>query len=72
MTKWKTVYGELEVPDNNPEPENLIQCFDGFYSILEKEQFCLKLQQQQPDFIERNKRLMKAGKIEFDEYEELI
>jgi hypothetical protein len=29
------------------------------------------MQQQQPDFIERNKRLMKAGKIEFDEYEEL-
>lgn len=71
MTKWKTIYGELEVPDHNPEPENLIPCFDGFYSILEKERFCLKLEQQQPDFIERNKRLMKAGKIKFDEYEEV-
>ncbi len=71
MTVWKTAYGELEVPDHNPEPENIIHRFDGFYSILEKERFCLELQQQQPDFIERNKRLMKAGKIEFDEYEEV-
>ena len=71
MSVWKTAYGELEVPDHNPEPENIIHRFDGFYSILEKERFCLKLQQQQPDFIERNKRLMKAGKIIFDEYEEV-
>ena len=33
--------------------------------------YCRKLQQQQPNFIERNKRLMKAGKIELNEYEEV-
>ncbi len=35
------------------------------------ERFCLDLQRQQPSFIERNKRLMESGKIEFDEYEEV-
>ena len=43
MTVWKTAYGELEVPDHNPEPENIIHRFDGFYSILEKERFCLEI-----------------------------
>lgn len=71
MTVWKTIFGELEVPDHNPEPDNILICFDGYYSISEKEHFCLELQRQQPCFIERNKRLMKAGKVKFDEYEEV-
>lgn len=71
MAVYKTAFGDLNIPDPVAGPEELLQCFDGFGNILEKERFCLKLQQQQPDFIERNKRLMKAGKIEFDEYEEV-
>lgn len=35
------------------------------------EDFCLALQRMQPEQIERNRRLMKAGMIEFDEYEEV-
>ena len=35
------------------------------------EEFCLTLQRMQPDQIERNRRLMKAGLIEFDDYEEV-
>lgn len=34
------------------------------------EDFCLTLQRIQPEQIQRNRRLMKAGLIEFDEYEE--
>ena len=36
------------------------------------EEFCLALQRNTPEFIERNRRLMKAGKIDFDEYEEVL
>ena len=35
------------------------------------EEFCLCLQRMQPETIEMNRRLMKAGNIEFDEYEEI-
>ncbi len=35
------------------------------------EDFCLTLQRMQPDQIERNRRMMKAGMIEFDDYEEV-
>ena len=35
------------------------------------EDFCLALQRNSPEFIERNRRLMRAGKIEFDEYEDV-
>lgn len=35
------------------------------------EDFCLTLQRMQPEQIERNRRLMKAGLIEFDDYEEV-
>ena len=35
------------------------------------EDFCLALQRMQPEQIERNRRLMKAGMIEFDDYEEV-
>ena len=38
----------------------------------DKEEFCLALQQMQPEQIERNRRLMKAGLIKFDEYEEVL
>ena len=36
------------------------------------EEFCLALQRNTPEFIEMNRRLMKAGKIDFDEYEEVL
>lgn len=36
------------------------------------EDFCLALQRMQPEQIERNRRLMKAGLIKFDEYEEVL
>lgn len=35
------------------------------------ERVCLELQRRQPDFAERNRRLIKAGKIDFDDYVEL-
>jgi len=35
------------------------------------EDFWLTLQRMQPEQIERNRRLMKAGLIEFDDYEEV-
>ncbi len=35
------------------------------------ERFCLDLQRRQQSFIDMNRRLMEAGKINFDEYEEL-
>lgn len=35
------------------------------------EEFCLALQRMQLEQIERNRRLMKAGMIEFDDYEEV-
>ncbi len=35
------------------------------------EDFCLTLQRMQPEQIERNRRMMKAGMIEFDDYEEV-
>lgn len=35
------------------------------------EDFCLNLQRMQPEQIERNRRMMKAGMIEFDDYEEV-
>lgn len=35
------------------------------------EDFRLTLQRMQPDQIERNRRMMKAGMIEFDDYEEV-
>ena len=71
MAVYKTAFGDLEIPDLEAGTEELNRCYNGFGSILEKERFCLELQRQQPDFIEMNKRLMKAGKIIFDEYEEV-
>ena len=35
------------------------------------EEFCLALQRNTPDFIEMNKNLMRAGKIDVDDYEEI-
>lgn len=35
------------------------------------EDFCLTLQRMQLEQIERNRRLMKAGLIEFDDYEKV-
>ena len=35
------------------------------------EDFCLTLQRMPLEQIERNRRLMKAGMIEFDDYEEV-
>ena len=35
------------------------------------ERFCLDLQRRQQSFIDMNRRLMEAGKIDFDEYEEI-
>ena len=35
------------------------------------EDFCLTLQRMQPEQIERNRRMIKAGMIEFDDYEEV-
>lgn len=35
------------------------------------EDFCLNLQRMQPEQIERNRRMMKAGMIEFDDNEEV-
>ena len=36
------------------------------------EEFCLALQRNTPEFIEMNRRLIKVGKIDFDEYEEVL
>ena len=35
------------------------------------EEFCLALQRNTPDFIEMNRNLMRAGKIDVDDYEEI-
>lgn len=51
---------------------------DGFIALalacqnyrIGLERFCRALQSMQSSTIETNRRLMKAGKIEFDEYEE--
>ena len=36
------------------------------------EDSCLALQRNSPAFIEWNRRLMKTGLVEFDEYEEIL
>lgn len=46
-----------------------LEQFRGSREAMER--YCLDLQRKQQDFIDMNRRLMEAGKIEFDEYEEL-
>ena len=71
MTKWKTVYGELEVPDDI-HLDIHTDMADGFDTLcISVGRSFGKSQRQKSAEIERNKRLMRAGKIEFDEYEEI-
>ena len=71
MTKYKTAYGVLDIPDDI-HLDIHTDMADGFDNL------CItvgrsfgKSQRQKSAEIERIKRLMKAGKIEFDEYEEV-
>lgn len=48
-------------------PKELLEIMG--YSMKEIEYFHLR--RQKPEDIERNKRMMKSGEIEFDEYEEV-
>ena len=63
MTKYNTAYGVLNVD---------IDMADGFDCLcISVGRSFGKSRKQKLAVIERNKRLMKAGKIEFDEYEEV-
>lgn len=57
-----------QIPKERLTPE-ILMAF-GF-SKQEIERLLRRFQQMQPEQIERNRRLMKAGKIDFDEYEEV-
>lgn len=46
-----------------------LEQFRGSREAMER--YCLDLQRKQQDFIDMNRRLMEAGKIDFDEYEEI-
>lgn len=46
-----------------------LEQFRGSREAMER--FCLDLQRRQQSFIDMNRRLMDADKIDFDEYEEL-
>jgi len=63
-----TIVFSVQVPREEMTPE-LLREFG--YSELEIERYLRAYQLMQPEQIERNRRLMKAGKIEFDEYEEV-
>lgn len=70
MTKYNTAYGVLDVPDDiNTDVD--IDMADGFDCLCFTVSRSFGKTQKQKAIIERNKRLMKAGKIEFDEYEEV-
>ncbi len=63
MTKFNTAYRVLEFD---------IDMADGFDCLcISVGRSFGKSQRQKSAEIERNKRLMRAGKIEFDEYEEV-
>lgn len=52
--------------------QDAVPSFEQFQGSREAmERFCLDLQRRQQSFIDMNRRLMEAGKINFDEYEEL-
>ena len=71
MTKYNTKYGVLDVPDDIITHID-IDMADGFDCLcVSVGRSFGKTRKQKLAIIERNKRLMKAGKIEFDEYEEI-
>ena len=52
--------------------QDIIPSLEQFRGSKEAmERYCLNLQHRQQGFINMNRRLMEAGKINFDEYEEL-
>ena len=59
----------MPVPIINNAVALALENFQG--SREDMERFCLSLQRRQKSFIDCNRRLMKAGKIDFDEYEEI-
>ena len=59
----------MPVPIINNAVALALENFQG--SREDMERFCLFLQRRQKSFIDCNRRLMKAGKIDFDEYEEI-
>ena len=70
MTKYNTAYGVLDVPDDiNTDVD--IDMADGFDCLCITVGRSFGKTRKQKAIIERNKRLMKAGKIIFDEYEEV-
>ena len=71
MTKYNTAYGVLDVTDDiNTDVD--IDMADGFDCLcVSVGRSFGKTRKQKLAIVERNKRLMKAGKIEFDEYEEV-
>ncbi len=71
MTKYKTAYGVLDIPDDI-HLDIQTDMADGFDTLcISVERSFGKSQRQKSAEIERNKRLMRAGKIIFDEYEEV-
>ena len=65
MTVYKTAYGDLEIDTSN----HMDYC-DSFEMLV----FGTELLQSvtvDPRQVELNRHLMKEGKIEFDEYEEV-
>jgi hypothetical protein len=59
----------MPVPVINNAVALTLENFQGSWENMER--FCLSLQRRQKSFIDCNRRLMKAGKIDFDEYEEI-
>lgn len=71
MTKYKTAYGVLDIPDDIHSGIHTDMA-DGFDTLcISVGRSFGKSQRQKSAENERNKRLMRAGKIEFDEYEEV-
>lgn len=57
---------------SKPSDINVIPSLEQFRGSREAmERYCLALQRREQSFIDMNRRLMEAGKIDFDEYEEL-
>jgi len=65
------LYFGIKIPPTDASSH--MDYYDGFDTLVfGTERYFRNLQQMQPEQIERNRRLMKAGKIEFDEYEEVL
>lgn len=53
--------------------QDIIPSLEQFRGSREAmERYCLDLQRRQQSFIDMNRSLMESGKIEFNEYEEII